>query len=93
MVLNDTSKEDEEDPLKKLISGRNSHTNTYSFNTNVTYECLPNTKFSHDYNQKNVQATCQEGNKWKVPDFWGYCAACTFRKPLTFWDNSKYKIL
>ena len=93
MVLNDTSKQDVEYPLKNLISGLNRHTNTYEFNFTVAYECLPNTKFSHDYNQTNVQATCQEGNTWKVPDMWGYCVACRFRKPVTFSGNLKCEIL
>ena len=91
MVLNDTSKLDAEFPLKKHTSGLNRHTNTYSFNATVDYECLPNKKFSHDYNQKNVQATCREGNKWKVPDKWGHCVSCAFREPVTFLRNLNTK--
>ena len=84
MVINDTAKleGDELEGLSDLAfdSGINQHTNTYQFDSKVLYKCLPNMKWSHDYNQTTVQATCQKGNTWKVPEYWGYCAACTFTK-------------
>ena len=56
-------------------------TNTYPFNSSVLYQCREKMKFSHSYYQKSVQATCLEGNKWKIPENWG---RCTERKKIKF---------
>ena len=52
--------------------------NVYDINSTVFYKCPSKTKFSRNYAQETVQATCLAENQWKVPDFWDRCVACTF---------------
>ena len=60
-----------------------SHQNTYAINSTVIYQCRDKTKFSHDYKQQTIQATCLEQNAWKVPDYWGHCKSCKYFKCVT----------
>ena len=52
--------------------------NVYDINSTIFYKCPSKTKFSHNYAQETVEATCLAENQWKVPDFWDRCVACTF---------------
>ena len=66
-------------PITKLIRTEIVHKHTYKFNATIFYRCIGKTKFSHDYDQMNVSATCLKGNYWKVPNYWGECVPCKFK--------------
>ena len=83
MVLaDDYGKEALSSPLNR-ISEDIVHKHTYSIDSTIIYQCIGTkygnkTKFTHDYNQMNVSATCLKENQWKVPSLWGKCDACKF---------------
>ena len=79
LPLDDYKLKDAKGSKEKLLA----HTdiNTYPFNSSVLYQCQGKMKFSHSYYQKSIQATCLEGNEWKIPENWG---RCTERKEIKF---------
>ena len=88
MVLHDDADKEMSSPKTKQNSERIIHKHANPFDSTIIYKCLEKTKFSHDYNQINVSATCLKENQWTVPDYWGKCVACKlinlfilYRKP------------
>ena len=83
MVIPDNADKKQSSPQKKQIPDEIIHQHTYPFGTTITYECMEKTRFSHDYNQLNVSATCLKENHWTIPDYWGKCTivlACVERQ-------------
>ena len=66
-------------PIKNLIPTKIVHNHTYKFDVPIFYRCIGKTKFSHDYDQMNVSATCMKGNHWIIPNYWGKCVPCKFK--------------
>ena len=54
------------------------YTNTFNVNATAFYRCQKTMKFSHNYWQKGVEATCLQGNVWKLPVLWGKCVTSKF---------------
>ena len=83
MVLADDYGKEASNSPSNLIPGKLVHKHTYAIDSTIIYQCIgtkhgSKTKFTHDYNQMNVSATCLKENQWKVPSLWGKCDACKF---------------
>ena len=83
MVLADDYGKEASNSPSNLITGELVHKHTYAIDSTIIYQCIgtkygSKTKFTHDYNQMNVSATCLKENQWKVPYLWGKCDACKF---------------
>ena len=78
-ILEKDSDKQSLNPITKQIPTEIVHKHTYKFDATIFYRCIGKTKFSHDYNQMNVSATCLNGNNWIVPNYWGNCVPCKFK--------------
>ena len=78
-ILEKDSDKQSLNPITNLLPTEIVHKHTYEFDVTIFYRCIGKTKFSHDYNQINVSATCLKGNYWNVPNYWGKCVPCKYK--------------
>ena len=78
MSLEKESAETQKGKMKGIDNDKETVKNVYDINSTVFYKCPSKMKFSHNYAQETVEATCLAENQWKVPNFWDRCVACTF---------------
>ena len=78
MSLDKESAKTQKANMKGIDNDKEIVKNVYDINSTVFYKCPSKTKFSQNYAQETVEATCLAENQWKVDYFWYLCFSCKF---------------